>query len=224
DIIHAGAGNDTVDGGYGTNQLFGEAGDDVLKVALYSTNNNVLVGGTGNDQLVGSYYSDTYVFNLGDGRDTIIESDAGFGGVDVLRFGAGIKAEDISIQRTGADLALIHRNGTDQVIIPDWLSGASENRSRLLERIEFADGQVWTWSDLTSRGVLVQGSEGDDLINGWVGNDLIEAGAGNDVIDGGDGNDIIHGGAGNDTIDGGYGVNQLFGEAGDDVLKANVYA
>src|SRR5690606_1298067 len=33
DELHGGAGNDTLDGGTGTNRLYGEAGDDVLQVS-----------------------------------------------------------------------------------------------------------------------------------------------------------------------------------------------
>ncbi|WP_275077501.1 calcium-binding protein, partial [Pseudomonas corrugata] len=70
DYIVAGAGNDILDGGSGSNQLFGEAGDDLLKVSSDSKN-NLLVGGSGSDSMTGGYFSDTYVFNLGDGQDII---------------------------------------------------------------------------------------------------------------------------------------------------------
>src|SRR5690606_25623376 len=66
DEMHGGAGNDTLDGGSGSNRLYGGAGDDVLKVSG-NAHDNILAGGTGNDTLHGSYYSDTYLFNLGDG-------------------------------------------------------------------------------------------------------------------------------------------------------------
>ncbi|MBX8617207.1 calcium-binding protein, partial [Pseudomonas cichorii] len=113
-------------------------GDDVLKVALYSTNNNVLAGGTGNDQLVGGYYSDTYLFNLGDGRDTIIESDAGFGGVDVLQFGPDIKNDDIWLRQVGSNLEISLIGTQDKAVIQDWYSGVS----RHVEKIKTSDGKV----------------------------------------------------------------------------------
>ncbi|WP_306823162.1 calcium-binding protein, partial [Pseudomonas sp. UMAB-40] len=94
DIIHAGGGNDTLEGGAGSNQLYGDAGDDVIKVASDSTG-NILAGGTGNDTLTGGYGADTYLFNLGDGQDTITDNDPTTIGKDTLRFGAGILASDI---------------------------------------------------------------------------------------------------------------------------------
>ncbi|MGO4174513.1 peroxidase family protein [Bosea sp. TAF32] len=90
--------------------------------------------------------------------------------------------------------------------------------------------------------VLIQGTNGNDVIIagggddsvwGRGGNDRIEAGYGVDKIHGGDGDDIItnsgtdigevdmlHGEAGNDVIHGGSGLALLFGNEGKDVLIA----
>lgn len=64
--------------------------------------NDQLEGGTGNDVLNGGRGSDLYLFNLGDGQDVINDDNSYaniYGGVDVLRFGAGILATDISVMR-----------------------------------------------------------------------------------------------------------------------------
>ncbi|WP_338473496.1 calcium-binding protein [Pseudomonas sp. MS646] len=204
DIIHGGSGNDTLDGGAGTNQLFGDAGDDVIQVA-YNSRDNTLAGGTGNDTLTGGYFSDTYVFNLGDGQDTITEYDAGHSAMDTLRFGSGILASDIVMRRTGSDLMFLHRNGSDQVTVKGVFdrngSDASAITSTLIERVEFADGTFWTWSDMVAAGLNQTGTAGADALVGF------------------NGNDNIHAGAGNDTLDAGTGTNQLFGDAGDDVIQ-----
>jgi type I restriction enzyme R subunit len=59
----------------------------------------VLTGGTGTDKLYGGMGNDTYVFNLGDGKDTIIEmhgdsstSSGQAQGTDTLQFGDGISS------------------------------------------------------------------------------------------------------------------------------------
>ncbi|MGF0338310.1 hypothetical protein ACQR2I_25480, partial [Ectopseudomonas toyotomiensis] len=65
DEMHGGDGNDVIDGGTGTNRLYGGAGNDTLKVST-TARDNLFVGGTGDDTLHGSFYSDTYLFNLGD--------------------------------------------------------------------------------------------------------------------------------------------------------------
>ncbi|MCP1456103.1 calcium-binding protein [Pseudomonas kilonensis] len=209
DIIHGGDGNDTVDGGLGSNQLFGDGGNDTLIVDL-SAANNVLAGGTGDDQMSGGYYADTYLFNLGDGKDTITENDGGWGTIDILRFGAGILVSDIQVYKSGSDVVFMHRNGTDQVTVKNGLTGAtldaSERTMGLLERIEFADGTVLTWAEISAQGLHQQGGSTDDIINGSRGND------------------IIHGGGGNDTVNGGVGSNQLFGDEGNDLLKVDLNA
>ncbi|HED2415503.1 TPA: hypothetical protein R4Y39_005954, partial [Raoultella planticola] len=49
-------------------------GSDNADVVTGKNTNDVLWGGKGNDQLKGGYGDDTYLFNAGDGQDTIIES------------------------------------------------------------------------------------------------------------------------------------------------------
>ncbi|MNE77157.1 hypothetical protein D3C80_1734500 [compost metagenome] len=66
----------------------------MLKVST-AARDNLFVGGEGDDTLSGSYYSDTYVFNLGDGVDTLHETSVGYSHTDVLRFGNDIRPEDI---------------------------------------------------------------------------------------------------------------------------------
>ncbi|MBD9425934.1 calcium-binding protein [Pseudomonas sp. PDM15] len=205
--LHGGAGNDTLDGGNGTNRLFGEAGDDVLRTDTGSSDNNVLAGGTGNDTLNGSYKSDTYLFNLGDGVDSIVETGTQTGAVDVLRFGEGIKLEDLQFQRSGVDLVIAHANGVDKVVLKNALTSttvmATWGSTTLIEKVEFADGTTLTWAQL--------------FANGWV----QQGGSGNETLIGHAGTDELRGGAGNDTLDGGDGSNRLFGEAGDDVLRTD---
>lgn len=58
-----GAGADTLAGGDKADLLVGNGGDDVFK------------GGQGNDVLLGGQGTDTYVFERGDGLDTILDSD-----------------------------------------------------------------------------------------------------------------------------------------------------
>src|SRR5690606_27751337 len=188
DELHGGAGNDVLDGGTGTNHLYGDAGNDTLRVHA-NARDNIFVGGTGDDTLYGSYYSDTYVFNLGDGTDTIYESANGSTHTDVLRFGEGIKPEDIRAQRSGIDLVYAHVNGTDKVIVKNVFSTtgstATINSASLIERLEFADGTVLTWEQIVQQGLVQYGSAGNDEMIGYAGTDELHGGAGNDVLDGG---------------------------------------
>jgi hypothetical protein len=61
DAIAGGAGFDFIDGGAGSDYLFGQDGSDILR------------GSLGNDNLQGGLGNDTYVFNRGDGVDTVLD-------------------------------------------------------------------------------------------------------------------------------------------------------
>ena len=66
---------------------------------------------------------------------------------------------------------------------------------------------------------IVNGTEGDDVIQTYGLSEPINGLGGNDLINGLAGDDIIHGGAGFDQIKGGLGNDQLFGEGGEDLLN-----
>ena len=69
DRLVGGAGNDTLNA-IGSNDLLdGGEGDDVLNAN--GNQRTTHIGGQGNDTLNGSFMADTYVFNRGDGADTI---------------------------------------------------------------------------------------------------------------------------------------------------------
>ena len=71
-----------------------------------------------------------------------------------------------------------------------------------VERIEFANGEIWTAGRIAEIATTVGGSLGD-FIEGTAGDDRIDGRAGDDTIDGLAGSDWLAGGAGNDTLVGG---------------------
>jgi len=78
--------SDVLEGGAHADAMYGFEGDDVL---LADTGTDVLVGGQGNDTLAGGAHDDTYHFNVGDGRDAIVE----FAGSDEHRILRGFYTE-----------------------------------------------------------------------------------------------------------------------------------
>ena len=91
DRLNGGIGNDSVHGGNGNDTLWGESGDDRLNGG---DGNDVLFGGPGTDYLVGGKGADTYVFSLGEGKDTITDN------VDehnAPQFGQNISVNDLHI-------------------------------------------------------------------------------------------------------------------------------
>ncbi|HUF22807.1 MAG TPA: calcium-binding protein [Vicinamibacterales bacterium] len=67
-------------------------------------------------------------------------------------------------------------------------------------------------------GVVLRGTDGEDVLEGTPGDDLLEGLAGPDWLFGMAGDDTLRGGDGDDTLDGGPGDDVLAGGAGDDIL------
>ncbi|OQX11774.1 MAG: hypothetical protein BWK76_18660, partial [Desulfobulbaceae bacterium A2] len=179
--------NATLMGLGGDDSLIGGAGDDTL------------IGGLGNDTLRGGTGNDVCLFNLGDGMDTILDADGAEGNLDILRFGAGIAANNITIARQGIDLILRIAGSDDQVRLQNWYDPATGYR---VERVEFADGTVWNAAYIEAQPTHYLGTIASDILDGGVTDDTLEGGAGNDTLRGGAGNDtyLFNRGDGQDTI------------------------
>ena len=218
-IYHGLAGNDNISGRSGKDILYGDAGDDSI------SGGGTLIGGPGNDRIYGSKGDDVYIFNRGDGQDLITDT----GGMDTIRFGDGIRPNDIVIKRVGNgyghNLELCIKGTNDKVAIYEHFGtnspwGSVDNPAVKIERVEFADGTVWTKEDIDDkmhnrtgtdgadtieaygkRGVVYHGLGGDDYLRGAAGDDKLYGEDGDDRIFGGEGNDLIIGGRGNDTIE-----------------------
>ncbi|MGN6882466.1 calcium-binding protein [Neisseria sp. P0019.S003] len=91
DRLNGGLGNDSVHGGNGNDTLWGESGNDRLNGG---DGNDVLFGGQGTDYLVGGKGADTYVFSLGEGKDTITDN---VGEHNALQFGQNISVSNLHI-------------------------------------------------------------------------------------------------------------------------------
>lgn len=79
DVLTGGTGNDELDGGTGNDTLNGGADDDVLNGGAGNdeldggAGNDTLTGGVGDDTLIGGTSDDVFVYNPGDGNDTITD-------------------------------------------------------------------------------------------------------------------------------------------------------
>ncbi|WP_150468382.1 calcium-binding protein [Francisella sp. SYW-9] len=233
DILYGGEGDDTL---IGDNIITSEVGYnrytiDTRKLeAKYNKGDDVLAGGKGDDSLAGGYGSDIYIFNKGDGVDTITEmllndyahTKYDSTARDKIVFGEGINKEDILLSLSGKDLLVNFRGSeTDQLILKDFMSNNTINN------FEFADGSRLDRNNFMSLDVL-EGTDEADSISGYGGAEIILAGAGNDVISGnsgddelsgGEGNDKLYGNNHNDTLDGGLGDDYLHGGNQSDVLQ-----
>lgn len=158
---------------------------------------DALIGGSGNDSLVGS--ETTRTLDGGPGDDTLAggeEVDTLFGGPgnDTLEGGNG----NDTLEGDSGNDTMIGGNGDDNI------------KEDLQE--DEAD-HLWV-----SPALKASPSDGADFADGGAGGDLIELGPGDDRGLGGSGGDLMRGGSGNDELDGGEGDDGVFGESGADRL------
>ncbi|OLA79645.1 MAG: hypothetical protein BHW57_06150 [Azospirillum sp. 47_25] len=208
DIIYAAGGDDTINAQNGNDTIYGGSGNDTISAG---NGNDILVGGTGNDKLNGEAGNDTYIWNLGDGFDTITESS----GTDKAVFGEGISFENLTFERDGNSLNIyVNNDKTQGIQIYNYFYSSSYN----VETLEFADGST---VNLTQIGLTFNQHDGSENISGTNYDDIIYAEGGDDTINAQNGNDTIYGGSGNDSIDAGNGNDILVGGTGDDSLNGN---
>lgn len=155
--------------------LLGGSGNDIL---VGNARDNVLLGGPGDDTLEGRGGSEIYAFDadLAWGQETVIENPADLTGRDVLDFS---RTQTVAIV---LDL---------EVLTPQAIGGL----------------------------VLVVGAGGfEEILGGDLG-DTLSGNAGANTLRGGPGNDLLLGRGGDDTFFGGTGFDTLVGGAGLDVVE-----
>ena len=201
DHIVAGAGNDTIDAGIGDDIVFGGPGHDVIAGGegndiLYGDDGDDLISGdAGDDQIVGGIGNDQ-LFG-GAGNDVI----AGGDGHDLISGGDG----DDRINAGNGDNLVLTGEGDNHVVTEDGAntviagSGADQIRTGAGNDVVTAGG-------------------GNDVVHAGAGADLLLGEGGHDTILGEAGDDTILGGDGNDLLNAGEGQNDVYGEAGNDLI------
>ncbi|HNP84196.1 MAG TPA: calcium-binding protein [Nitrospira sp.] len=244
DRIFANAGNDTVNAGTGNDSIFDSSGSDILNGGdgndyisggsngLFSVNsgisdNDVIDGGRGIDDLYGSWGDDTYVFRAGDSPVSTpdwIREVVGQG-TDTIKLIGGVLPANVTFSKKSNEYWYSLKFGTDEIRIVNYVpSGSVMNTTSTLavEKIAFDNGTVLNLIDLlnaapvnpypTTTGndtinasaataaVTINLLAGNDAFTGSNFNDNVTAGDGNDTVEGRGGNDIMTGGAGTDTV------------------------
>jgi Ca2+-binding RTX toxin-like protein len=236
DVLRGQAGNDILGGGAGDDEAHGGPGDDII------------AGEKGDDRLRGGPGNDVYLFNHGDGEDSIDAAFVEEGEAETLSFGADIAPAMVS--------AVLAPDGTLTLLV-DGGDGGSIRMAVPLRRVQFVDedGAVRIF-DLAG---LVAGRSTELIAGAGTGTliDLFEdasafeltgrevpAGGGTavayaqigdllaepfyarneptddgDQLAGGADDDEIDAGEGDDVVSGGAGDDTLFGGAGSDVLS-----
>ena len=201
--IYGEAGDDTLTGGTGKDQLFGGGGDDTLDGAVGNDllhgddGEDTFRGGAGNDALFGDAGSDTLYgdagrdvlrggANAGDLLEFLYGGDGndklyGEAGNDVLDGGLG--ADDLV---GGADVDTVSYAGRADDVTANLNGKADDGGRREHDRV-CADVDTLT------------GGDGNDTLTGDDGPNTLVGGFGNDTIDGRGGDDVLSGGAAPDS-------------------------
>ena len=167
--------------------VLGGLGDDVL---LGSNHTDALYGGAGQDFLMGKGGTD-YLFGENGGDSLIGDGPGSPVGHDFLSGGKGTDMVTYYYAPSAvkATLGVPTSNG---------VAGESDNIQGDVENLagsSFAD-------NLTGNALSnsIWGRGGNDTINGMAGQDALYGDAGNDTITGGQGSDVLVGNAGSDTF------------------------
>jgi VCBS repeat-containing protein len=242
--ITVNSGSNLIQGTLGPDPL---TGTDFVDIIDGKAGNDTITGKKGDDTLIGGGNRDTFVFNLGDGTDTITD----FGGVgpgnypsvaiipevDTLQFqGAGLTARNLLLTQNGSNLEVTFEGVSgNKVILQNFDLQNIDNhpgsrRNAVIGNILF-DGQTAiadsydvfdansTQQGLFRRNTTTFLNDLDNTVTGFDNSDdVINGQGGNDIIRGKSGNDLLRGGAGNDTLFGGAGNDILRGGTGNDTL------
>lgn len=214
DTLYGGIGNDHLLAGYGPGLLDGGDGADYLSSRGIG---DTLLGGTGEDSLVGNLGAELFTDDLtgGEGADV-----AYAGAEDLVR----PDVESVYIGENGFPSVKIELVGNRLEISSD-LSYQPANDditfSADADTLHFQMGEIQysrPVAGITGASFWLGGS--DDVLDcsGFALPITVFAGQGNDSVIGSSANDEIHGGAGLDTILGMDGDDTLFGGMDDDSL------
>ncbi|MEH2350839.1 MAG: hypothetical protein V7K55_23125, partial [Nostoc sp.] len=206
--------------------------------------NDVLSGDLGSDILTGGKGKDKFVYNLGDGVDTITD----FGGVgkgsnplaaiiaevDTLKFqGSGLTARNLLLTQNSNNLEINFEGMTgEKVILQNFTLEKLDNLSAV-GNILF-DGQTTitdgfdvlnansTQSTIFNKNTVTFLNDLNNNINGFDNSsDVINGQGGDDRINGKSGNDLLRGGTGNDSLIGDAGNDVIVGGIGKDTLTGS---
>lgn len=189
-------------------------GTDDADHMIGTMHSDVLIGGKADDVLEGGDDADLYVFNRGDGADTIIDQQTTplLRAADMLVLGDNIAPEDLIMTRAGAnghDLLITVAGGGGSVLIVNQFAYTSLGFSAALapnsrvETFAFREyGEAWSNRDVQQALIASSTTAGDDTTRGFGDDDSFAMSTGNDLLIGMDGADtyLWGAGAGNDVI------------------------
>lgn len=124
-------------------------GNNLDNIIIGTNGDNLITGGRGNDKLQGNGGSDTYIFNKGDGSDTILEAQRSTNpfDIDILKFGQGINFDQLWFSKENISGSLVVKiiGTSDKVSIDFWYpssSGTPNWSECYIEKFQTSNGKT----------------------------------------------------------------------------------
>ena len=176
---------------------------------------DILIGGAGDDNLNGDHGFD--ILSGGEGADRFIIK-AGEGTTIITDFSAedSLLLQNFSYYSEFSELPMV-QDGADILI---ELLGSAIIRLLNVNLTDITAEQV-QFEALEDSGIVLTGSNEDDILDGTLFDDHLVSGDGADTLTSHTGDDIIESGKGNDRIDSGLGNDTILSGDGDDRIYAN---
>ena len=161
---------------------------------------NILSGLGGNDTLDGGAGSDYYVWQSGDGYDTINDTSVSLSETDVLLL-TNVASTGVELNKFGNDLRITVLATGEIITVKNQFNASTLGDG--VEYISFSNGVNWNLAAITANlappppingtgnADTLMGSSGADYIYGFAGDDFLNGLGGADVLDGGSGIDTV---------------------------------
>lgn len=186
--ITAGYGDTLIEGTSGSNTLTGGAGNDTIQGGSGA---DTIEGGSGATQIIGGAGLETYVFNVGDGSDTIAENTA-TAGSDTLKFGSGIVSSQVIFSHVSSTNDLLVSLGTaspSTITISNFFATGVNQHD--VGTFKFSDGTTLTQAQVLQKTGAINGTSGNDTLTGFGTVNYFDGKGGNDVENGISSNDTF---------------------------------
>ena len=203
DTLYGGWGADTLSGGAGRDQLFGEWGGDTYEYQLghgeviIDDDHHVLSQNQSWNELMPMPWSDSDVYGGSAYGGPVVDEAP-----NILRFGPGIRPEDLRYSELNGDLLIeIANQPGDRVILRGYAPGRA-TKTRSVDAFHFANGAApITAAEIELTGETeTLGDSPSGALQGTEFADVLIGGDGNDTLDGSwGGADTLVGGLGSDT-------------------------
>ncbi len=199
-VIAASDQADTIYGNGGNDTIYAYAGDDYLD------------GGTGDDTLAGGDGNDVYVIGEDTGStDRIVDFEYKLSNEKI-----DLSAFNDQFANFNALLPFISQQGSDTYI------DLGDDQKLVLLGVTSTDLIASNFTGNVSIKEVVQGTDGDDTIEGHLNNNIITTGDGNDTVTINGNNNNITTGNDNDVITVGGDSNTIYSGDGDDTIEGHL--